>query len=434
MAKIQLTLTFVAAVVGRLRNLVSRFSRRMKTSVTIATNAAIAVLAGHTVSAQITPPSLISLNTVPIPGPDYTGYVKDKSKAIALGKALFWDMQVGSDGRTSCATCHFHAGADNRVKNQINPDILRVDASGNPNPDNTFRFGGPNYTLKATDFPFHKLANVNDRKSTVISDINDVESSQGVFNSSFNSVTPGNPKDNVTQLDDATFNVGGIETRRVEPRNTPTIINAVYNFRNFWDGRAQNSFNGVNPFGLRDPNAKLYKAATSVTPPQKVSVKLKNSSLASQAVGPPLSSFEMSADGRTFEDVGKKAVGTPSLLSNIINLLKTLPTGLKLPRDLGQKLLSSNLKPLAQQKVAIDDSVLNIYRASDGKGLNKTYKQLIEAAFQPEWWNSTWSIQVDKNDGIREPVLLGLGSILDPDKKKYTLMEYNFSLLSRSIL
>lgn len=428
MAKIQLTLTFVAAVVGRLRDLASRFSRRMKTSVAIAAFVAIAVLAGHTVSAQITPPSLTSLDTVPIPGPDYTGYIKDKNKAIALGKALFWDMQVGSDGRTSCATCHFHAGADNRVKNQINPDILRVDASGNPNPDNTFRFGGPNYTLKATDFPFHKLANVNDRKSTVISDINDVESSQGVFNSSFNSVTPGNPKDNVTQLDDATFNVGGIETRRVEPRNTPTIINAVYNFRNFWDGRAQNSFNGVNPFGLRDPNAKLYKAATSVTPPQKVSVKLKNSSLASQAVGPPLSSFEMSADGRTFQDVGKKAVGTPSLLGNIINLLKTLPTGLKLPRDLGQKLLSSNLKPLAQQKVAIDDSVLGIYKTPDGKGLNQTYKQLIEAAFQPEWWNSTWSIQVDKNDGSREPVLLGLGSILDPDKKKYTLMEYNFSL------
>ncbi|MEH2217264.1 MAG: cytochrome c peroxidase [Nostoc sp.] len=430
MGKIQLTLTFVAAVVARLRDLASRFSRRIKSSVTIAAFVAIAVLAGHTVSAQITPPSqpLASLKTVPIPGPDYTGYVKDKSKAIALGKALFWDMQVGSDGRTSCATCHFHAGADNRVKNQINPGILRVDASGNPNPDNTFRFGGPNYTLKATDFPFHKLADVNDRKSTVISDINDVESSQGVFNSSFNSVTPGNPKDNVTQLDDATFNVGGIETRRVEPRNTPTIINAVFNFRNFWDGRAQNSFNGVNPFGLRDPNAKLYKAATSVTPPQTVSVKLKNSSLASQAVGPPLSSFEMSADGRTFQDVGKKAVGTPSLLGDIINLLKSLPTGLKLPRDLGQKLLSSNLKPLAQQEVAVDDSVLGIYKTPDGKGLNKTYKQLIEAAFQPEWWNSTWSIQVDKNDGSRQPVLLGLGSLIDPNKKTYTLMEYNFSL------
>ncbi|MCL6750544.1 cytochrome C peroxidase [Nostoc sp. CCCryo 231-06] len=419
MGKIQLGVTFVAAVVVRLTDLASRLSRRMKSNVTIAALVAIAVLAGHTVSAQITPPSqpLASLKTVPIPGPDYTGYVKDKSDAIALGKALFWDMQVGSDGKTSCATCHFHAGADNRIKNQLNPGILRVDASGNPNPDNTFSLGGPNYTLKATDFPFHKLADVNNRNSAVVSDINDVASSQGVFNTKFLSTTPGNPQDNVTQLDDPIFNVGGIETRRVEPRNTPTTINAVYNFRNFWDGRAQNYFNGVNPFGLRDPNAKLYKAVTSLTSPQQVSVKLKNSSLASQAVGPPLSSFEMSADGRTFQDVGIKVVGKGNLLR-----------GLKLPRDLGKKLFSPNLKPLAQQEVAVDDSTLGIYRAPNQKGLKKKYKQLIEAAFQPEWWDSSWSIQVDKNDGSRQPVLLGAGSLVDPNKKTYTLMEYNFSL------
>jgi cytochrome c peroxidase len=306
---------------------------------------------------------------------------------------------------------------DNRIKNQLNPGILRVDASGNPNPDDTFSLGGPNYTLKAADFPFHKLADVNNRNSAVISDINDVASSQGVFNTKFLSTTPGNPQDNVTQLDDPIFNVGGIETRRVEPRNTPTTINAVYNFRNFWDGRAQNYFNGVNPFGLRDPNAKLYKAVTSLTSPQQVSVKLKNSSLASQAVGPPLSSFEMSADGRTFQDVGIKMVGKRNLLR-----------GLKLPRDLGKKLFSPNLKPLAQQEVAVDDSTLGIYRAPNGKGLKKKYKQLIEDAFQPQWWDSLWSIQVDKNDGSRQPVLLGAGSLVDPNKKTYTLMEYNFSL------
>ncbi|MBD2728450.1 cytochrome C peroxidase [Nostoc sp. FACHB-892] len=419
MGKIQLGVTFVAAVVVRLTDLASRLSRRMKSNVAIAALVAIAVLAGHTVSAQITPPSqpLASLKTVPIPGPDYTGYVRDKSKAIALGKALFWDMQVGSDGKTSCATCHFHAGVDNRIKNQLNPGILRVDASGNPNPDQTFSLGGPNYTLKAADFPFHKLADVNNRNSAVISDVNDVASSQGVFNTKFLSTTPGNPQDNVTQLDDPIFNVGGIETRRVEPRNTPTTINAVYNFRNFWDGRAQNYFNGVNPFGLRDPNAKLYKAVTSLTSPQQVSVKLKNSSLASQAVGPPLSSFEMSADGRTFQDVGIKMVGKRNLLR-----------GLKLPRDLGKKLFSPNLKPLAQQEVAVDDSTLGIYRAPNGKGLKKKYKQLIEDAFQPQWWDSLWSIQVDKNDGSRQPVLLGARSLVDPNKNTYTLMEYNFSL------
>ena len=45
--------------------------------------------------------------------------VKNKAAAIALGKMLFWDAQVGSDG-LACASCHFQAGADNRVKNQIN--------------------------------------------------------------------------------------------------------------------------------------------------------------------------------------------------------------------------------------------------------------------------------------------------------------------------
>lgn len=38
-----------------------------------------------------------------------------------LGKAFFWDMQTGSDGIQGCASCHFHAGADNRTTHQVNP-------------------------------------------------------------------------------------------------------------------------------------------------------------------------------------------------------------------------------------------------------------------------------------------------------------------------
>lgn len=40
--------------------------------------------------------------------------VRDKSAMIALGKAFFWDQQVGSDGQTACASCHFKAGVDGR--------------------------------------------------------------------------------------------------------------------------------------------------------------------------------------------------------------------------------------------------------------------------------------------------------------------------------
>jgi hypothetical protein len=49
--------------------------------------------------------------------------VTARNEAAALGKALFWDMQVGSDSVQACASCHFHAGADNRIKGKINSGI-----------------------------------------------------------------------------------------------------------------------------------------------------------------------------------------------------------------------------------------------------------------------------------------------------------------------
>ena len=80
-----------------------------------------------------------------------------RSVAAALGKSLFWDMQVGSDGVQSCGTCHFTAGADDRTRNQVNPDHLGGDL--------TFQLRGgaaPNtYDLTTSDFPFHKLADPN---------------------------------------------------------------------------------------------------------------------------------------------------------------------------------------------------------------------------------------------------------------------------------
>ena len=95
-------------------------------------------LAPSAVKAQ--PPIIVdiplgSLKTVPTPEPanlnqflktDLNGAVSQDARtaAIALGKALFWDSAVGSDG-TACATCHFNAGADSRSKNQLDPRFSR---------------------------------------------------------------------------------------------------------------------------------------------------------------------------------------------------------------------------------------------------------------------------------------------------------------------
>ena len=109
------------------------------------------------------PAPLESLKTVPVPEPANLGdFVADKATAIRLGKALFWDMQAGSDGVQACAACHFHAGADNRRKNQLSPGLLAGDT--------TFQIGGPNYTLEPKDFPFTKHQDENAAGSPIVSD------------------------------------------------------------------------------------------------------------------------------------------------------------------------------------------------------------------------------------------------------------------------
>jgi len=420
----QLTRNIVVKITQFLSSLLSKTNR----NIAVAALVAVAILAGHSVSAQLTTPApallaLGSLSSATIPEPTNlneflvtdkkTGLV-NKAPAIALGKALFWDMQIGSDGIQSCASCHFNAGADSRAKNQLAPALLRVNADGTPNPDQKIELGGLNYTLKPEDYPFHKLANPSDRNSGVISDVNDITSSQGVAKTIFEDVIPGKAEDVVKPAPDPTFNINGVNVRQVVARNTPTVINAVFNFRNFWNGSAQNDFNGVNPFGSRDPNAIVYKANNpSKLEPTKVS--LKNSSLASQAVGPPLSSFEISADGRTFQEVGDK-FGDRNKKDKALK-------GKKLPRKLGKKLLP--LRPLGKQLVHPQDSVLGSESRVPEPGLKTaTYEKLIENAFQSQWWKSNRMIQIAA-DGSRTVVN-------KPDRSlatnEYTLMEYNFPL------
>jgi cytochrome c peroxidase len=354
-----------------------------------------------------------SLKTLAVPEPDnLSDFVADRAAAIRLGKALFWDMQVGSDGIQACATCHFHAGADGRVKNQMSPGLLRRDETLHPDPDTEFsvtlfnadgsvagvRRRGPNHVLTAADFPFRLLSDPLRRDSVPLRDTNDVASSQGVFAAEFRGVVSGQAEDVADSLPDATgFQVGALNVRRVEPRQTPSVINAVFNVRNFWDGRAQNEFNGVNIWGGRDAAARVYRAV-SPTAAEPVVVRLTNASLASQAVGPPLSGFEMSADGRALLDIGDK-----------------------LGRERGRKLVA--LRPLGRQLVHPDDSVLGGLSRWPQPGLAvSSYETMIRQAFRREWWQYTRYLKVAEDGSVTT------GGLGQPGPEEYTLMEYNFGL------
>lgn len=335
----------------------------------------------------VEPLASLTLATIPEPS-NLSEFVRDRAAAVKLGKALFWDMQVGSDGGQACASCHFAAGADTRSNNQISPGLLGGDT--------TFNTGGPNSQLQVSDFPFHRLSDPGNRLSTVTSDSNDVVSSQGVPFTTFVDIVPGSAEDLGNILADPVFSIGGTNVRRVEPRNTPTVINAVFNFDNFWDGRARNVFNGVNPFGDIDQDAFVLRAVNPTQIPEEVRVALDNSSLASQAVGPPLSPFEMSFDGRTFPKLGKKML---------------------------------SLTPLGKQLVHPEDSVLASLSRSPDNGLSTSYEEMIQAAFQPQWWDSEFIITEDANGNLTftDPaVLQPSGRALTTDE--FTLMDRNFSL------
>ena len=307
-------------------------------------------------------------------------YVTNNAAAIRLGKALFWDMNVGSDGNTACATCHFKAGADNRITNQFNPSVPALFnkpfvASAVPGDVASYGTksggkGGPNYTLSLADFPLHLLADPLNRDSAILYTTDDVVGSQGVFDANF--VQPGQSRfDDCTLQPDNIFHVGGANTRRTTARNSPTVINAALNVRNFWDGRANNVFNGFSPFGQRDPDAGIWVTIGNGGPAVKARLALNDASAASQAVGPPSSNVEMSCGGRSFPDIARRVLDLPALNRQTID-----PT----------------------------DSVL----ASFSGALKPKYRDLIQAAFHPRLWSSP------------QPVSLG-GS-------PYSQVEANFPL------
>ncbi|HEY6808458.1 MAG TPA: cytochrome c peroxidase, partial [Gemmatimonadales bacterium] len=352
-------------------------------------------LSGAAQAVNLTAPPSLKHTQVPEP-PNLGDFVKDRKAAITLGKALFWDMQVGSDGMQACATCHFHAGADHRTKNTVNPggngtfelvpgpnstltaanfpfhrlasvddrssavlsDVNDIGGSQGVF-DGTFELvAGPNSTLTAANFPFHRLADVDDPYSAVLQDVNDISGSQGVFDGTFLGVVRDSAVELGAPLSDPVYHVGSNNTRRVTGRNAPSVINAVFNYNNFWDGRANFVFNGVNPFGDADQGARIFSndGWGSLMP---VAVHIENASLASQAVGPPGSDVEMSLARRTFPDIGKKLLA---------------------------------LRPLDKQLVHASDSVLGPLARSTGRsartGLSVSYATLIKQAFKDPLWNA----------------------------------------------
>src|SRR3989475_3705942 len=160
------------------------------------------------------------LSSVAVPMP-IGGDIVDQAAAVRLGKALFWDIQLGGDGQTACATCHFHGGADNRPA--INPGLDKL-------------FGTAD----------------------------DVHGSMGltVAQGTFKNIDP-NPDNAADICTTGALNLFGVAPQ-VTTRNAPTTVNGVAFFRQmFWDGRGNDNFNCTGPFGQTANNTAAQKTSAA---------------------------------------------------------------------------------------------------------------------------------------------------------------------------
>lgn len=254
--------------------------------------------------------------TGPADGP--TPIVIDRAAAIALGKALFWDVAVGADGM-ACASCHFHAGADARTRNQMAPSGQHGQPTFEPATSGAPR--GPNDELRRGDFPLIETTTPLDEASSVglARRADEVVVWGGSFGGAWiASELSGSADDSCLRAPDAVFHRGAVGTRAVTARNAPSVINAVFFERGFWDGHASNVFNGSSELGERDAGAGVWvKAADGGVRRERLA--LINSALASQAVAPPRNTVEMACAGRGLADLGRKLLMRRPLASQRVH-------------------------------------------------------------------------------------------------------------------
>ena len=296
-------------------------------------------------------------------------------------------MQVGSDGVQACGSCHFHAGVDNRTKNQLNPNHLggdlNLDLKGPlANQDLAHRLSVPQAGQPA--IPGEPLL----IPGNVVSDSNDVVSSMGVrFRRFVDIPTPGpdaffGPRRATacdrccrisevgrTPIRSRSSRASDGWSRATRPRSSPRRSTSTISgtaapastptaaacsapptpvpcLRQRRGGALEGADNAHFRPDLEEENPEVAEQP----------VRIRFSSLASLATGPALSDFEMSFAGRNWPKIGKK-------------------------------LLQSGVTPLANQLVSTTDSVLGPYsnqrhRRPGSPGLSISYPAADRAGVQ----------------------------------------------------
>lgn len=352
-----------------------------------------------------------------------------KRKAIALGKAMFWDVRFSSDQKVACATCHYAAGSDHRTASTVTmpvnfgvhfpwPDINSAKTGYTP-----YRLSGQDLASGSNELVEGLARGVFDPNSLIGFKTREVIGSQGIEHRRFLGNDGAREKSEKIEFKAAGYSPEETrlfkriaelegEYRQVTQRNAGTVINSVFNSRNFHDSRASFIFNGRTSWGQHDNPAvndalfvwrseggPLIKTTTwnrfqadGITPNPHY---IANASLASQAVEPVISDVEMSYQGRMFHHIADRMLDMPILEG---------------------------------QEIGENDSSLEEFRAA-----RPTYRALIQEVFTDEWWKSSQTIELPADglnvvpEGYATATVVG-GTPIPSNLKPYDLTEANFSL------
>ncbi len=205
--------------------------------------------AGEPGDAAPPPLDLDLLRAIPYPDAPYPDENPHTAEKAMLGKILFWDEQLSSDDTVACGTCH-------------------RPAAGGADPRSEMAFAhlpGPDGEVGTND---------------------DVQGSPGVIRCDSTGVQTG-----------AAVQVTG--------RRAPSYLDAMFQLRLFWDGRAE----------CAGPDCPSSSAFEDPDNPGVFAIR-SGGALENQAVGPPLSDVEMACEQRTWADIHDKlSVATPLALA-----------------------------------------------------------------------------------------------------------------------
>ncbi len=185
----------------------------------------------------------------PTPYPDEN---PDSDAKAMLGKILFWEEQMGGDNTVACGTCHRPSAGGSDPRSSQPAAFLP----------------GPDGDLGTAD---------------------DIHGSLGVVRCDVNGVPTG-------------------LTTQVTGRKAPTYLDAMFNPRLFWDGRAEcTAPDCPSPTAFQDPdNPGAFPIQSG-------------GALENQAVGPPLSDVEMACEQATWSGIhAELETATPLALAEQI--------------------------------------------------------------------------------------------------------------------